>query len=158
MTPERIREAVAEGKAAKDILHVPGAGIVPGAGSALIHSTPFGRVAQAAFLAKSKYKEFSEQDATEALIEAGVLIIRAEPIRPYSRYLDVQAVVIMPAGQNDASRAIQPTLATAFREHLASGTLARFPLTAFANGNEIRVVYSGAKELKWKLKLDDKVR
>jgi len=152
MTPERIREAIKAGEAAKDILHIPGAGFLKGHGTAVTYSTPYGRVAQAAFLERQKYQALTFEQVTNALVRPGWLRIHADPANLSGSPWSVKAIVIMPEGADDAARVIQPLISEPERKQYgnrlgatyeADALTAWFPLTVFVEGNELRVVWTG---------------
>jgi len=76
--------------------------------------------------------------------------------------LDVKAVVVMPKKSKDRSAAVLPTdrldLDSRYQNLLgasfeAKGMVARFPLSALSEANEVRVVYDGLGCADWKNKL-----
>ena len=167
MTPERIREAIADTntkgcyplKSSGKWLHGEDSGCF---------STPYSRVAQAARSAREKYQTFKEADATPEMLAPVVEIVAFSPssfIMGRGRVgppLDLEAVVVMPRKSKDRAAAILPTVQTdvdqAYQNLLgarfeAKAIRASFPLTVLSEENEIRFVYAGKGCSDWKNKL-----
>lgn len=158
MTPDRIRQALADGK---------GAGCYAFKDYACF-TTPYSRVVQAARAAARQYQRFTEADVTREMV-APFLEVIAFPQLTFvtgsgrvGRPIDVQAVVVIPKNSKDRSAAIQPTdrfdLDSRYQNLLgasfdAKGLVARFPLSVLAEGNEVRIVYDGLGCADWKNKL-----
>ena len=70
-------------------------------------STPFSRVAQAAFASKRRYKSFTKADITTDLL-APQLWIHAYPADDVVGLINVAAVVILPKKAKDITEAIHP--------------------------------------------------
>jgi hypothetical protein len=126
-------------------------------------TTPFGRVAQSAFLATRDYKPIPEIARDEKLIMPGLLHIHvgAGSFGRGPKPIGARVVVIMPRGENDPAKAIQPvksdkktsTYSNAFGASWEADSIdADFPLAAFDDGNEVRVVWENGEERKLPLK------
>ena len=153
MTPEKIREAIAFGTSQKEApyyeIRLPGfVGSVykPRLGS---FTTPFLRVALAAFEAKKLYKTFTEADVPRELVAPEVYVYGMSQADG-ARIANVQAVVITPKGRHDPASAIRPVstadVPVQYRNLMgmtAAGKnlMAVFSLEAFREGNEVHIVF-----------------
>lgn len=150
MTPELIRQAIADGKGDGCYGLRAGKGFI---GTAMVgcFSTPYSRVVSAAQAAKKKYKTFTEADVTPELVAAGELHIHGFAINPDGPGMaNVETIVITPKGSKDKSKAIQPTKATEttseFKNQMGASFEGRsmtavFPLDVLTEDHEIHIVY-----------------
>jgi len=113
-------------------------------------TTPFLRVALAANAAKRKYKTFGAGDVTPDLLAPEVEIIASAQAAGGTAVANVEAIVVLPKGVKDPSKAIQPirtrTLDAEFKNLLGfktdgRGMIAVFPLTILSEDNEVRIVF-----------------
>ncbi len=118
-------------------------------------STPFSRVVGAARAAAEKYKPFTAGDVTRELVAPGELHVHGfsragNPDNAPAFVTSVQAIVVMPRGSKDKSKAIQPTSTTETPESFRNGfgasmegtsMSAVFPLEVLSPDNEVRIVY-----------------
>jgi len=159
MTPERIREAIADKKTAGCYTLKKGYACF---------TTPYSRVVQAARSAKREYQPFTENDVTPEMV-APVVEVLAFPQPSFvigsgrvGPPIDVKAVVVMPKGSKDREAALLPTatadLDSRYQNLMgakwdARGVVARFPLFALTESHEVRVVYDGKGCSDWKFNL-----
>lgn len=165
MTPDRIREAVADERVKGCYpLKTKGAGL-PGARQEFglgCFTTPYSRVALAAQEARKKYESFTEADVKPELVAPVVEVVALPQQRRFGPgMVNVEAVVIAPVKSKDRAAAIQPLerepLDSRYQNMLgatfeARGLVARFPLSVLAAGNEVRIVYDGPACSDWKNK------
>lgn len=140
LTPDRIREAIAQAEAPKyqiDMVEWP---FTP-----VIFDTPFQRVAEAAIEAKRAYRPFAITSVTAKMTAPEVNVVALPALKPPvlpAGYSDVVAIILMPIGSDDRGRAILPISQEKFRApEGGNGLMATFPLLAMRVGNELRVVY-----------------
>jgi hypothetical protein len=159
MTPERIREAIADEK---------GEGCYTLKKTYACFTTPYSRVVQTARAAKKQYEQFSEANVRPEMVGPFIEVIAfPQPsfVMGSGRVgppLDVKAVVVMPKTSKDRSAAIVPTERFDLDSHYqnllgasfqAKGMVARFPLSVLSEANEVRIVYDGLGCADWKNKL-----
>jgi hypothetical protein len=153
MTPERIREAIAFGKSQKEAPYyeIRKAGLIgsvfkPRLGS---FTTPFLRVALAAYEAKKQYRVFTEADVSKDMIAPEVHVYGMSQADG-ARIANVQTIVLTPRGRHDPANAIRPAsteeVPVRFRNLMgmnAAGKnlMAVFPLEVFREGHEVHIVF-----------------
>lgn len=112
-------------------------------------TTPYLRVAQAAYEAKKLYKPFTEADVSPTMT-ALELHVYGTAQAVGARVANVQTIVITSKGERDPAKAIRPTSITevpvAFRnlmgmEAQGKSLMAVFPLDALREGFEVHVIY-----------------
>lgn len=157
MTPDRVEEAIrlaADEPAARKWLrsYVVQTRSGMGAGPLIGHfSTPFARVVLAALAARKDGKRLAIADLTPDILapEVHILVVR-QPAAYRQADASVESVTIT-SGKNPPDPAIQPIRAAAAtsRDYILYGLgpetaalVASFPLTAIADGNGIRVIFS----------------
>lgn len=156
MTPGRIAEAIAEGQRKK---------AKPYDAGDCQFTTPYLRVVMASAAAKANYKPFTSTDVTPDMIAAELEVYiptdQGSPRRGYGLFSPTN-VVIMPKDGQDVSTAIQPLTTAPLTERYqntfgasvdAQAVFARFPLSALADGREIRVRYDDGGERRHGLKV-----
>jgi hypothetical protein len=164
MTPERVAEAIAFGSQAKKMDPTI---LKSGKGPAVcVLSTPFMRVAQAAFDAKHAYKTFAEADVTPEMLVPTIDVVCPSVcvVEACTRAYGVgtvQAIVITDKGgasprQPMASAPMPSVYRNVFGAVTAeaSGLLATFPAAAFQPGRELHVVFDKQVSAKFS-KCDD---
>jgi hypothetical protein len=148
MTPELIRQAIAEGARTKNIEPYKVKKLM---GTWATYTTPYRRVMLAAQDAKKKYKTFTEADVTPEMV-APELHVYAPAWAHEKDVYSVAAIVITKKGSKEA---IQPTKSepteeefsnTFGKEVKARGMRASFPLSVVNASNEIRIVFDGIPE------------
>ena len=153
MTPEKIREAIAFGTAQKEApyyeIRKPGfVGSVykPRLGS---FTTPFLRVALAAYEAKKLYKTFTETDVSREMVAPEVHVYGMSQADG-ARIANVQAIVITPKGRRDPASSIRPAstaeVPVQYRNLMGmtaqgKSLMAVFPLSDFREGNEVHIIF-----------------
>ncbi|MCA1564032.1 MAG: hypothetical protein LC753_20745 [Acidobacteria bacterium] len=112
-------------------------------------TTPYLRIAQAAYNAKKQYKPFGEGDVT-AEMTVSELHVYGMAQAVGARAANVQPIVITPKGERDPGKAIRPTsvaeVPVEFRNLMGmeaggKGLMAVFPLEALRNGFEVHIIY-----------------
>lgn len=129
MTPEAIREAInSTGPDRYALMSPDEVGFL---------STPFARVVGEAQRARKRYKPFAVSDVNPALVqpELWVVALGAQGAIP-------TAIVILPKGESDPGKAIQPTMTDQISATVMS---ARFPLSALKDGHEVHLVFSAGR-------------
>jgi hypothetical protein len=153
MTPERIRDAIAFGTSQKEApdYEIRERGFVgsvykPRLGS---FTTPFLRVALAAYEAKKQYKPFTEVDVTKEMV-APELHVYGSSQTVGARVANVQGIIITPKGRHDPADAIRPSSTTEvpiqYRNLMGmtaegKSLLAVFPLDTLREANEVHIIY-----------------
>ena len=153
MTPELIREAIAFGGSQKNApcYAIQKRGFVGSLYKPVlgVFTTPFCRVAMAAYEAKRQYKAFSESDVAPEITVPELNVIGMAQANG-ARVASVQTIVIMPKGQHEISAAIHPSstreVPVEFRNAMgmkAEGRslLAVFALDVLQEGAEVHIVY-----------------
>lgn len=152
MSPDRIREAIALGNAAKDIRAYRIQEKARWSWPPLIalYTTPFLRVALAANTAKQHYKQFKESDVTPEMLAPEIQVYApSQPVQG-TEIASVETIVLMPNKSKDRSLAIQPrSISDATEEYRnlfgfsgeGKGKLAIFPLEVWQESNEVHVVF-----------------
>lgn len=115
-------------------------------------STPFARIVLGSLAARKDGKTFASTDVTPDLLVPELHVLVLSQTAAYDPVpATIQAVTIRPRNSNSPDAEIQPlTIVAVTKEHYAlyevtqgnGATLASFPLTAVAAGNDIRVVFS----------------
>lgn len=153
MTPEKVREAIAFGTSQKEApyyeIRKPGfIGSVykPRLGS---FTTPFLRVALAAYEAKKQYKVFTEADVSKEMVAPEVHVYGMSQADG-ARIANVQTVVVTPKGRHDPASAIR-SISTAevpvqYQNLMGMNAegmslVAVFPLEVFREGHEVHIVF-----------------
>ena len=153
MTPERVREAIAVGTSQKEAPYYEirkggfgGSLYKPRLGS---FTTPFLRVAQAAYEAKKQYRPFTEADVPAEML-APELRVYGMSQAEGARIANVQAIVITPKGQRDPAAAIRPSstaeVPVQYRNLMGmtaegKSLMAVFPLEVLRESNEVHIIY-----------------
>ena len=153
LTPVQIREAIAYGSSEKKVPYyeirkggIFGSDYKPTLGS---YTTPYLRVAQAAFQAKKQYRSFTEADVTEDML-APELRVYGYSQAEGPRIANVQAVVITPKKKHEPEDAIRPVSTSEIPVEFSNlmgmkseGTslLAVFPLDVLSEDNEVHIIY-----------------
>lgn len=166
MTPERILEAIAFGTSQKEapFYEIRERGFMgslykPTLGS---FTTPFLRVALAAYEAKKQYKTFAPTDVTKEMVALELHVYGRSQVMG-ARVANVQAIVITPKGRHepaDAIRAFSTTEVPIQYRNLMGMTaegkslMAVFPLDVLRETNEVHIifdsgVYHGSKSKFW---------
>ena len=153
LTPEQIKEAIEYGAAEKSaplyVIRDQGTSLSNYRPSIAAYTTPFLRVAQAAYAAKKLYRIFSEAEVTEDML--------APELRVYGfsqavglNVANVQAIVVTPKGKHEPADAMRPISTSEtpvqFRNLMgmtAEGTslAAVFPLHVLSGDHELHVIY-----------------
>jgi hypothetical protein len=118
-------------------------------------TTPFSRVVAAASAARKKYQPFTAADVTAEMIrpEVQVIALSRPSMKDERTIANVEAVIIMPRGSKDPSKAIQPQKTSEVSEDYQNlfgaevhgrGVVATFPVSVVNDANEVRVVYDVA--------------
>ena len=160
MTPERVQEAIAYANAEEN----PQTFYDAWSGSTAIAeaTTPFSRVVALAVRARRLDKQLSPADIPAEVL-APELHIRVSA----GADLRVENIVIMPKGEKDRSKVIQPTKTYSYTEQYKNmmgavfdgeGMIAVFPLSVLQDGWEVRVLRSNDNESKGKFKVKRDVR
>lgn len=153
LTPDVVRSAITLGTTAKAApfyeVRVPGlfgSLYKPRLG---YFTTPYLRIAQAAYEAKKFYKPFTEADVSTVMTSLELHVYgTAQAVG--ARVASVQAILIAPKGEHDPAKAIRPTstaeVPVGFRNLMgmeAKGTslMAVFPLNVLREGFEVHVIY-----------------
>jgi hypothetical protein len=157
MTPERIREAIADRKTE---------GCYELKKSYACFTTPYSRVVQAARAAAKEYKRFGEADVTEAMVAPVVEVLaygQLAMVMGSGRVgspVDVKTVVVLPRKSKDPGDVIHAMerieVGSTWDSGLdgkfeGKGMLAVFPLSVLTEANEVRLVYNGDGCSDWKL-------
>lgn len=164
LSEAQIHEAIRQGTAAKSSPLVSissgrmGLGYLCG-----LASTPFQRVAEAAYKAARKYQALTPEQVDPAALEP-VLTVYGAPRGSGHGATSVVAIVIMPKGAKSKADAIQPLrseplpleMSNAFGATTsAEGLMAHFPLESLQDGAEIRIVYAAGLDCSLKVKAKD---
>jgi hypothetical protein len=143
LTTERIQQAIAEVDAPSYQIELSEWPFTP-----VLFDTPYSRVASAAVEAKKAYRPFTEAQVTQEQRAPRVNVIAIPalvppPVLAKRSTSDVVAIVLMPIGSTDRSRAILPLSQRAVpnREAGGMGMVAVFHVSDMRDGNEVRVVY-----------------
>ncbi len=153
MTPERVREAIALGNSQKEAPYYEirksgsfGSTYKPRLGS---FTTPFLRVAQAAYEAKKQYRPFTEADVSKEMLSAELHVYGMAQAEG-ARIANVQTIVITPKGQRDPASANRPVSTAEVPVQYRNLTgmtaegknlMAVFPLGVLREGYEVHIVY-----------------
>jgi hypothetical protein len=153
MTPDQVRAAIAfgiSGKTAPPPYAIRQSGFVGSLYKPRLgyYSTPFLRVAQAAFAARLQYREFVVADVTPELVAAELHVYGlAQTVG--AQVANVQGVVLTRKGQADAIRPTRVSdIPVEFRnlfglQLAGTSVLAVFPLEALQPGTTIHILYDG---------------
>ena len=153
MTPEAISEAIAFGTSQKEAPYyeIRKQGFVGSVYKPMLGSftTPFLRVALAAYEAKKQYKAFSESDVSREMVAPEVHVYGMSQADG-ARVANVQAIVFTPNGRHDPASAIRPTstseVPVQYRNLLGmtaegKNLMAVFPLEVLRDGNEVHIIF-----------------
>jgi hypothetical protein len=144
MTPERIREAIAESKEPDYSIELETWPFSP-----VLFNTPYSRVAKAAGEAKKAYRPFTEKSVTAEMAAPHVTFVALPAIpppvdNPKQEDGQVAAIVVMPVNSDDRTKAVLPLSQETFPAPSGGKAMAAtFPISALSKGNEVRVVYAG---------------
>ena len=170
MSSDRIREAIALGTKARDLEPYrinEGANWSPPFKFA-VYTTPFLRVALAAYNAKKQYKQFTEADVQPSMLAPEVEVYASSQPIEGTQIANVETIVLLPYKGKDRSTAILPTRTSALPDEYRNlygfvgrggGMLAVFPLDAWQENNELHVVFdkpvafSGSADVKSRIYL-----
>jgi hypothetical protein len=152
MTQDKIQEAIALGVSQKEspMYRIHKGGFFGSIYKPVLgfFTTPFARVAEAAYEAKKQYKAFAESDVTQDIL-APELRVYGMAQADGARIANFQTIVITPKGGRDAARAIQPSSTTEipveFKNAMGmtaqgKSLMAVFPLDVLET-NEVDLVY-----------------
>lgn len=153
ITPDAVRAAIALGGSAKQapFYEIRRPGFVGSAFKPRLgyFTTPYLRIAQAAYEAKKQYKLFGENDVTPTMTAPELHVYgMAQAIG--ARVANVQTIVITAKGERDPDKAFRPTSGTEvpveFRNLMGmeaggKSLMAVFPLEALRSGFEVHIIY-----------------
>lgn len=153
MTPEMIREAIRFGTAQKErpFYEIRRPGYVGSLYKPRLgyFSTPFTRVADAAYSAKKEYRTFGEADVTAEMLAPEVHVYGMAQAEGPS-VVSVRAILITPAGARNPEAAIRPVSFSevpvefknlmGWREQGAS-MKAVFPIAVLRPGYDVHIIY-----------------
>lgn len=145
MTPDRVKEAVAEGRALKEEKVYS----LSRSSAYCIFSTPYNRVRSAAFEAKKQYRDFAETDVTPNMLapEARFFCPSIAINQTGLRRANPTTAVIIEKGKPEP---IRPTSVELSPEKFSNafgakaegeGMVVSFPLAVLKAGSEFHVVY-----------------
>ena len=152
LSPELVQTAITLGSAAKEapFYEVRRPGFVGSSMPRLGYfTTPYLRVAQAAYEAKKQHKSFSVASVTPAMTASELHVYGIAQVVG-ARVANVQNIVITPKDAHEAEKAIHPTsmveIPVEFRnlmgmEAQGKSLLAVFLLDALREGFEIHIIY-----------------